>query len=276
MLAAMAFIPAGDSAGKILVVSHDATPLFIAWSRFAIGAALIIPFAHKLRIDWQIFVDWRVWLRAMLIAGAISLILTSLETEEIANVYGAFFIGPVVAYFGAAVFLREQISRMRTVLLVIGFAGVLIVVRPGFNYSGGIYFAVGAGICYGLFLITNRWLAVDWRPSSLLISQLVLGSLLLIPAGMADIPEISGQSSMIILLSALCSAAGNILLLFAGRMMHASRLAPLVYFQLVAATTLGIFIFGDQPDLLSWIGILIILISGFATFIFDDTRRSRG
>ena len=67
------------------------------------------------------------------------------------------------------------------------------------------------------------------------------------------------------LVSALCSMLGNLLLLYAYRIAPATKLAPLVYFQLIAAVVLGFVIFGDLPDIWTWIGLAVILGAGLTS-----------
>lgn len=55
---------------------------------------------------------------------------------------------------------------------------------------------------------------------------------------------------------------GNLLLLVAYRMAPATQLAPLIYFQLFAATALGWFVFSDLPDTLTWASLVLVIGSG--------------
>ena len=131
MLLAMTLIPAGDTAGKLLGEAGVA-PVFTAWSRFTLGAVMILPFVARI-MPLALFADWRIWLRGLLLAGGILSILTALRTEPIADVFGAFFIGPILAYVLSAWLLREGFSPLRIILLLLGFCGDLLVVRPGFG-----------------------------------------------------------------------------------------------------------------------------------------------
>jgi drug/metabolite transporter (DMT)-like permease len=263
MLLAMALIPSGDAAGKLLSEAGVA-PVFTAWSRFALGAALLAPFVLHLTPP-RLFLDWRVWLRGGLIVGGIVSILTALRTEPIANVFGAFFVGPMVAYLLSVWLLREAFSAARVALLVVGFAGVVLVVKPGFGMTPGLGFAVLAGLFYGAYLTASRWLAELARPRAMLISQLVVGALVLAPLGLPAMPEITGRVAALTLASALGSMLGNLCLILALRMAPATRLAPFVYTQLIAATVLGWAVFGVWPDALTLAGLAILLVSGLAT-----------
>ena len=267
MLVAMSFPPAGDTAGKLMAQAGVA-PVFIAWSRFLLGALLVVPLiAGRMSEVLSLLKDWRVWVRGLMLVAGISSILTAVKTEPIANVFAAFFIGPILSYFLSGWLLREQISRSRTVLLLIGFCGVLLVVKPGWGMTPGIGYAVLAGVFYGLFLTSSRWLADVGQPRTMLMAQLCVGSIALMPFGMATLPEFSLELSALTFASALCSMLGNLLLIMAYRRMDASRLAPLVYFQLVAAVFFGLVFFSDFPDGTALFGMVILLGSGLLSFV---------
>lgn len=267
MITGMLFIPLGDTAGKLLATGHDVSPIFIAWSRFAFGAVIVlIAFAGR-GFQWSIFGDWRVWIRAALVASAIPCIMTALKTEPIANVFGAFFVGPLIAFILSAVMLRERVTVARFILILLGFVGVLLVVQPGASLSPGLLYAVAAGAFYGCFLVASRWLAGRYRPRTLLLSQLIIAALLTAPAGLAGAPQVTWAVSGLVLWSATASAIGNLLLVIASRMADASRLAPLVYTQLISATLLGFAVFGDVPDIITTAGLALIFTAGLAGYL---------
>ncbi len=270
MLLAMTLIPAGDAAGKLLGEAGVA-PVFTAWSRFALGTVMILPFVARI-MPLALFGDWRIWLRGLLLAGGILSILTALRTEPIADVFGAFFIGPILAYVLSAWLLREGFSPIRIGLLLLGFLGVLLVVRPGFGMTAGLGYAVLAGLFYGGFLTTSRWLSGIAHPGALLLSQLVVGTLALAPFGLMALPALEANITALTFASAFGSMLGNLFLILALRMAPASRMAPFVYFQLVAATALGWVVFGALPDGLTLAGLATLLLSGLATLALREKR----
>lgn len=269
---AMACIVLGDTGGKTMT-SQGISPYFAAWGRFALAAVAFVPFAGLTKADIPAFADRRVLLRTALIVAGISAILTALKTEPIANVFGAFFIGPVVAYFGSALLLRERVTLIRAMLLLIGFAGVLLVVKPGFGMSIGMAIALLAGTFYGTYLIATRLVAGVFRPRFLLFSQLAIGAIVLTPLAIATWPEtLPPGFAWAFPLSAAGSALGNYLLLIASRSLPANVVAPLVYSQILWAMALGLAVFGDWPDGLALAGLVIILVSG----LFGLRLASRG
>ena len=267
MFVAMSLIPVGDTAGKLLTGGHGASPVFVAFSRFAVGAVLVLAILGG-RVHWPVFRDWRVWLRGGLIAAGISCILTALRSEEIATVFGAFFVGPLFSYVLSIRFLGERVTRLQTILLGAGFCGVLLVVRPGFGMTPGLGLAVLAGLFYGAFLTTSRWLSDVAPPRQLMLSQSVIGTLLLLPVGLAQVPEASGPVAGLVLLSGAASAGGNLLLVLAYRRSSATVLAPFVYFQLISATTLGWVVFRTFPDAVGLAGLALLVAAGVGTVLF--------
>ncbi|ABL71149.1 DMT family transporter [Paracoccus methylovorus] len=265
----------GDTAGKLLT-GGGVDPFIVAWSRFLLAALMLLPFSGLTRQELPALLDWRVLLRAGFIVCGICCILTALKTEPIANVFGAFFVGPVVSYVLAILFLGERPSAQRSLLLGLGFAGVMLVVKPGFGSSAGMAFALAAGTFYGAYLVMTRTLAGAFRPRFLLISQLLIGAVVLTPFGLqSDFPVPDMLLLALLLVSAVGSALGNFLLVMASRKAEASLIAPLVYSQLISATALGIVVFGDWPDLVSLAGLVLIAISGLGSLLVHQ-RAGRG
>lgn len=265
MLLAMTLIVGGDVAAKVLS-EGGTSPIFVAWSRFALAALVLLPFCGLTRADAPGLADPRVWLRAILIMAGISCILTALRTEPVANTFGAFFIGPIVAYVLSVLLLRERVTWLRTALLGLSFIGVLLVVKPGFGATIGIGFALLAGMFHGGYVVATRWIAPLYRPRFLLISQLVLGAVLLAPFGLSALPEnVTWAGFALIAISAMGSAFGNLLLVGLSKTTPSSVIAPLIYTQLIPATALGFLVFSDWPDGISILGLVVIFCAGLAS-----------
>lgn len=263
----VSFVVCGDIAGKLLM-ARGVDPVIVAWARVTLAALIFLPVSGLRRLDLAALINWRVLLRAGVITCVIYCILIALRTEPIANVFGAFFIGPIVAYCLAAVILGEQPSVLRVCLLVLGFAGVMLVVKPGVGMSLGMIFALVAGILYGVYLTLTRAVADKYSPRFLLSSQLVIGALLLTPLGFgSNFPALNLPISLLFLASAFCSAIGNFLLVVANKKAEATLIAPLVYTQLISATLAGIIVFDEWPDGYSLAGLALIMFSGFGSLV---------
>ena len=270
MSVGMLLIPLGDTAGK-LMTSAGIAPFFVAWTRYLIGLVVLLPFAmHKDAV--RLLSNWRIWLRSAIQVVTITTILTALQTEPIANVFAAFFLGPMVSYVLSVTLLKEQASAMRIILLTIGLGGVFLVVKPGFGMTPGLAWAAFSGCCYGMFLTASRWVSPLGNPVHLLITQLFIGALLLTPLGLLNLPPITPTLSGLVVWSAIASMLGNLLLVFAYARAGASVLAPFVYVQLVGATAYGWLVFDNWPDGLSALGLFVIFVSGFATLFLRKSK----
>lgn len=275
MLIAMALVPAGDTAGKLLTEGQGAAPVFVAWSRFAIGALMVAPFVAR-HVDPKLFLDWRIWVRGLILVGGITSILTALSTEPIANVFGAFFVGPIASWLLSVWLLREPFSFLRFGLICLGFVGVILVVKPGFGMTPGIGFAVLAGLFYGIYLVLSRAMADVARPRAMLFTQLVVGVVVLAIPGVLAMPQITMPVAGLTVMSAACSMLGNLLLIIAYSRAPASHLAPFVYTQLIWATGLGFVFFGVLPDGIALLGLALLLGSGLASLVIRNRQVAPG
>ncbi|WP_089947566.1 DMT family transporter [Litoreibacter albidus] len=267
----MLLIPLGDTAGK-LMTSTGIAPFFVAWSRYLVGLLVLLPFAlHK--DAFGLLKNWRIWVRSAIQAITITTILTALKTEPIANVFAAFFLGPMVSYILSVTLLKEVPSTLRLILLAIGLIGVFLVVKPGFGMTTGLAWAAFSGICYGVFLTASRWVSPYGKPVHLMMTQLFIGALLLTPLGLLNLPTVTPAVSGLVLWSGVASMFGNLLLIFAYARAGASVLAPFVYVQLIGATAYGWLVFGNLPDGLSTLGLVVIFLSGFATLFIPKSKR---
>lgn len=265
MICAALLIPLGDAIAKFAHQSFDVPITFMAWSRFALGAALLAPFALRRGVRVGELVKTPVILRGITIAATVWFILQAVSREPIANVYGAFFIAPILSFGLAVLFLKERPSVLRVLLVCLGFIGVLLVVKPGPGLSIGLMFALLSGVFYALYLTANRWLAGKHRAMSMLWAQLIVGGVLMAPFGMGTGEAVWSIPLLIcVILSATSSAAANLMILEAYRVVEATRLAPLVYVQLLGATSYGIVFFNTTPDALALAGLGLLLASGFA------------
>ncbi len=139
------------------------------------------------------------------------------------------FIGPIFAYFGAAIFLKEEITWFRTITLLCAFVGVLIVVRPGGGMSSGLLFALMGGCFYAAFLVSTRWLSSAFSSRSLLFSNIAMGTIIMTPWGISSVPEIDLEMTGLIIWSAAGSAFGNLAIVLCSSLVDGSRIAPLIY-----------------------------------------------
>lgn len=261
VVGAMILIVGGDVAARVLTAAGF-SQFFVAWVRFALAAVVLFPFCGLVPGELRTMLRFPLILRACLIAAAIACILTALKTEPLATVFGGFFVGPIVSYILSTILLGERVTIPRTVLLMISFGGVLLVVKPGFGMTPGLGLALLAGCLHGCYLVSTRWLAGSYRPRFLLLSQLVIGAIVLAPTAVGTLPAITAPMFGLIVISTMGSAIGNLLLVLANRSAEASVIAPLIYSQIIVATVFGYLFFGEWPDPVGLLGLAVIIAAG--------------
>lgn len=269
-LAALFLFAALDATAKYMSVFF-AVPLLV-WARYLVHFVIMLV-AVAPGMGREIIVTRRPWLmtfRALTLVGVTLLGQLALKTLPLAETTALVFITPLLVALLAGPLLGEQV-RLRTWLATIaGFAGVLLIARPGGALVGpGVAYALGAALCYAVYQILTRKLAATEHPTRLLFYTALVGTLsmsLVLPAywdGQLPNPT---QSLLIISLG-LYGGIGHFLLIRAFREAPASTLAPLLYIQLIWATLLGWYVFQELPDLPAIVGMLVIGASGLSLAI---------
>ncbi|WP_308444027.1 DMT family transporter [Shewanella algidipiscicola] len=181
---------------------------------------------------------------------------------------------PLIAMVGAALLFGENIGVKRWLAVVVGFAGVLMIIRPGFaGFEVNSIFAVVATLGFA-----GRDLATRAAPPVLSNTQLgVYGFFVLIPTGLVMMAYQGESVQLDLMLAAQITGAivfGVVAynaLTIAMRTGDVSVVSPFRYSRLLFALVLGILIFGESPDLVTLLGSLLIVVSGGYTLI--QTRR---
>jgi drug/metabolite transporter (DMT)-like permease len=209
-----------------------------------------------------------VALRVLGEMGATIAFLTALSHLPIANVSAILQALPLAVTMGAALFFAEPVGWRRWLAICVGFGGVMIVVRPGFE--GFNAFSLSALIC--VLFCALRDLATRQVPDdipSLLVSLVTAGAVTL--CGGLLVAPLGGWSAMSIGSTALIAGAAALLIIgyqfiiMSMRLGEISFVAPFRYTALLWAILLGYLFFGDVPDAAMVVGATIIIGSGLYT-----------
>ncbi|MCG8614852.1 MAG: DMT family transporter [Desulfobacterales bacterium] len=177
---------------------------------------------------------------------------------------------PLVVVMGAAIFFKESVGWRRWLAILLGFIGVLMILRPGFDgFEPASLFAV-----LGTLGFAGRDLATRAAPPELSNIQLgVYGFLILIPTGLIMVPFTGGivlpdvESALKILAAIVFGVTAYYSLTVAMRTGEVSLVTPFRYTRLVFALIIGVIVFSEKPDLTTIIGSLIIVLSGVFSLI---------
>ena len=173
------------------------------------------------------------------------------------------FVSPMIVTLLSAIILKEEVGFRRWSAVVVGFIGVLFVIRPGFNEVNlATITALGCGISYAIYIISTRKLSNQDSPLLTLIFTGLSGSIvisLIAPFYWSDLTLI--QLLLLVLLAAIGTLA-HFLLILSLNFAEASKLAPLSYSEIIMNVIIGYYFFGDFPSQWVWIGLVIIVASG--------------
>ncbi len=178
---------------------------------------------------------------------------------------------PLVVVAGAALVFGERVSLGRWLAVLAGFLGVLLILRPGSDFSALSLLAV-----VGLLGFAGRDLATRAAPKGLSNRQLgalgfamlaVAGAILLVINGGARLP--SGAAWACLAGGTVFGMSGYHALTYAMRTGEVGAVTPFRYTRLVFAMVLAMVLFGERPDLATWIGAGLVVGSG----LFALTRK---
>ena len=272
-----------DASGKWLM-AIGVPLLILSWFRYAVHLLLITALMVS-RKDYALFKSKAVkfqWLRGLTMFAATLLIFESLSYLPQAETMAIVFLAPLIMLSLAPWLLGETKRLSRWIAASVGFVGVLIVIRPGSGLDPiGVTLALAATFVVALQHICTRRLAVDHPFTTLVWSGMIgtgLLSLLLLWPGATISPlfELLGPKEWLILVSTgILGGVGHLLQIQAYRLAPASLIAPFIYLQITAASTMGWLVWGHFPDPITWLGIGIICGSGLAIGLYEWKTRDR-
>lgn len=202
--------------------------------------------------------------RSLCLLGTTSCNFMALRYLQLAETTSIMFAAPFVITALAGPMLGEWAGMRRWIAICVGFAGVLVVTRPG---MGGMHWAVGFSVCAMVFhalyaLLTRQLTATDGSGGMLLISGIV-AALAMAPVGLTvwqTPPDI--WTWVLMLATGALGAGGHFLFIQAHRIAPAPVLAPFMYTQIVWMILLGYLVFSDIPTSTTILGASIVVASG--------------
>ena len=213
----------------------------------------------------------RVMLRAAcgIVAGIGSVF--AFTTIPLAETYALIFLSPVIVTVLSIPLLGERVGWRRISAVAIGFAGMLLVVRPGFReLHPGHAAALVAALAGATSMVVLRMIGQSERRVSLvgvvMASATVFDGLLMIPVFVWP----SADAFLRLGFVGVVGGFAQVTLLAATRAAPANRVAPTQYSQIVWALVFGAVFFAEYPDWLALCGIGLIGFSGLFTFLRED------
>ncbi|HSB99831.1 MAG TPA: DMT family transporter [Burkholderiaceae bacterium] len=248
--------------------------LLILWVRYAMQALLSALWIVVFRSGGFATTQPRFQaLRGTLLLLSSAFTFVALQYLPVPELTSINMLGPVLVTALAGWLLHEPVSGARKLLVAGGFAGALVVIRPGSGLFGWVVLLpICATLSYAAFqLLTSRMTAHDNAYTTNFYSGLV-GVLLATPVVLAWGPALPQQlvqlralDVALLLAIGTLGTTGHLLLIRALGIAPASTLMPFLYVQIGAATLIAWLVFGHLPDPWAWLGMAIIAVCGAAT-----------
>ncbi|MCP5149799.1 MAG: DMT family transporter [Ectothiorhodospiraceae bacterium] len=282
MVLATALFATQDTIGKYLTQSYPVPQ--VIWARFAFHLlfALLMVASHRegslrsRRPGLQL-------LRSVFMLVANGLFLFAVRSMALVDASALLFVGPLFVTALSVPLLGERVGPRRWAAVAVGFAGAMVIIRPGptILQSVAILPVLGA-FSFALYQIATRVLSRSDPPLTTLFYTALVGTVVTTAAlpWHWQPPDVAGW----VLLASLGSmgALSQLALIKAIQSAPLTVVVPFNYLTLVWATTFGYLVFGDLPDSATVLGAVIIAGSGLYVLhrervrARDDTRQRMG
>jgi len=264
-----------DGSAKWLVQSVPV--LVVVWLRFLtqtlLASALLFPMRGLALVRTR-HLRWHV-VRGLMFCAMTGINFWALQYLQLTVTASIFFTVPILIALMSAPLLGERMDAKRWSAILIGFAGVLVIVRPGSAaFHPAMLLSMVNAVLYAAFNLMTRKLAAYDPPETIQFLPAVVASVVLAPFALAAWETPQGWLEWLMLcLLGVFGGTGHQLLAMAHRYAPASTLAPFLYQQILYMALFGYVVFGTLPDAQVWLGAAIVVGSGL--YLFARERRGR-
>lgn len=278
----MAFIPLNDAFIKLMSVRLPLAEITLIRGVMTLAILAVASTGIRAMFALSLSDFSRFFARGMCLVVAMVLFFTALGSLPLPTCVAIFFIAPLLITVLSVPFLGERIGIHRSLSVLAGMAGVMLIIKPGTDaFRSETLLVFGAALSYALFQIWTRRLKSVGNLEAMVTVQHVAYTLAAAPFlvfnFLAPLPP-SGNGTLDFMLRApimpgvvdwLFLLACAVMVLFlswvssnAYRHVEASFIAPFEYAAIPFAVVWGILIWQDWPDRLAWAGMGLILAGG--------------
>lgn len=271
LLASLFFFATMDATAKHLAQTYS-IPLLV-WVRYLVHCLLMATLLGP-RHGWRLVATRRPGLqvaRGLMLVGCTVFVVAALARMPLAETMAVIFTAPLLVAILAGPWLGERLTGGRWLAVMAGFAGVLLIARPGTAVTfDGLACALIAAVCNACYQLFTRQLAGSESTTTLVFYTALVGTLAMslgLPWFWRELPGIPLADAAAIASLGALGGIGHFLLTRAFRHAPASLLSPLTYVQLIWATLLGALVFSEWPDALSALGMVVIVGGGLGVVL---------
>ena len=205
-------------------------------------------------------------LRGLIGVTAVLTWFYGLSVVPIAAATAVSFTAGIFASVGAVLFLKERMRLRRWTAVFVGFAGVLVILRPGLgSVDGGLLIVLVSAMCWGISIVlAKQLLRTDSTVSIVAWMSIILTTLSFVPALLVWVWPTPTQLMWLAVIGGFASL-GHLAMVQALRLSDATAVLPIDFMRLIWASVIGFLAFAEIPDTWTWVGGIVIFSS--ATYL---------
>ena len=261
-----------------LIPSQHLNPYVMAFMRYFFGTLMLLPIVMKLGLHRSMSTN-RLPLhlfRGCIHACGMFLWFVGLPLTTLASITALGFTGPIFVTIGAALFLGERVRMRRWMAVLVGFAGAMIIIRPGVGDLGlgAICILISTPIFSASNLISKA-LARTETANKIVIWQHLTILIFACPVALYFWQTPSPTDLLWFVAAGLCGTLGHIFQQNGYQLADITLLQPIGFLSLLWNALLGYFLFFQQPDVWTFVGAAVIFASAMYISHREAVRRAK-
>ncbi len=254
---------AGSTMGVLIKFAQNDVSIYIAaFLRFLIGFIFIFPYILKTK--FKVYKTSNILLhviRSLLNYPAMLLTFSALMLVPYEKISALNFLVPFFVTILAVLFLKENIRIYRISALVIGFIGMLIILRPGImDVSLGIQMVLVATFFWSIIIILTKQLTNKDSSITILTYMYTFMTFLTLITAIIFWETPTTNSIIYLSLAAFVGTISHFSINHAFKLVDVSMTQPFSFIGLIIASFYGYFLFNESPDIYTWLGAIVIFI----------------
>jgi drug/metabolite transporter (DMT)-like permease len=257
----------------LLAVAWGAIPLFVRAEippshlvamRVTLGGVVLVLFSMATKRFTIPRHRWRgvAMLGAVLAAHWLSFFV-ALNLTTVAVTLAILYIGPVLAAVLSGPVLHERISWYAYVGLAVAVVGTLLVIRPGSGATvAGVAIAAISGALLAVMMLLGKPLAADLGGLVVATWELVVASVLLTPFTIQAVRESGEFWPQFVVLGAVFTGLAGVVYWTSMRQLPVAVVSVIMYLEPASAVVWAALFLGEQPDVLTWLGVVLVVVAG--------------
>ncbi|MAN81251.1 MAG: EamA family transporter [Magnetovibrio sp.] len=275
MIVAMACFVSMDSIAKELLITHSVVQ--VVWGRYffqvAVLAVILFPRLRRLLVTPNLGLQL---VRSLLLLVTTGLYFTGLKYVPIAEASAIMMLAPLVVTALSVPLLKERVGPRRWAGVVIGFAGAMIIIRPGGDAMQlAALLPLIAAATHGVYQVSTRFLSHSESVLTTLCYSALLGAMIMSTAAPFYWTPLPLLGWGMLLCAGMFGTLGHFALIKAFTLAPAATVAPFTYSNLIWAAASGFLFFGEWPDAWTFVGAAVIVGSGIYIYHREKVVKRR-